>query len=131
MLRAALTALTLAPPAAACDLALALAVDVSGSVDASEYATQMQGLALALRDGVIAETLVRAQARVALVQWTGSSRQDTTLPWVAITSHADVEDFAARVAAAPRVWRNFSTAIGEALQHTAREFDAVRRAVAR
>ncbi|KNG94378.1 DUF1194 domain-containing protein [Pseudaestuariivita atlantica] len=115
----------LAGPALACDLALALAVDVSGSVDASEYATQMQGLALALRDPVVSETLVRARAQVTLVQWTGSSRQATTLPWTPIASHADVEAFAARVAADPRVWRNFSTAIGEALAHTARAFEDV------
>ena len=35
---------------AACDLALVLAVDVSGSVDAGEYQIQMGGLAEALRE---------------------------------------------------------------------------------
>ena len=37
--------LTLAQPVAACGLALALAVDISGSVDADEYQIQMDGLA--------------------------------------------------------------------------------------
>ncbi len=115
----------LAGPAVACDLALALAVDTSGSVDAREYATQMQGLALALRDGSVADALVRARATVALVQWTGGSRQATTIPWTDASTHAAVAALADRIAGDPRVWRNFSTAIGEALEHTAREFAAV------
>lgn len=85
----------------------------------------MQGLALALRDGSVAEALVRARAKVTLVQWTGASRQATTIPWSDLSTHAGVEAFAARVASDARIWRNFSTAIGEALEHTAREFTAV------
>ncbi|MEO0864759.1 MAG: DUF1194 domain-containing protein, partial [Pseudomonadota bacterium] len=52
-------------------LALLLAVDVSGSVDKQEYRTQMDGLAAALRDGIVADALVAQRAQVALVQWTG------------------------------------------------------------
>lgn len=102
-------------PAAACDLALVLAVDVSGSVDGKEYRIQMDGLAAALRDGIVADALIDQSAMVSLVQWTGSSRQRQTLPWVEIKSYADVLAFADAVAQNPRVWRNFSTAIGEAL----------------
>ena len=47
--------MTLPNPAPACDLALALAVDVSGSVDVREFDIQMTGLADALRDSSIAE----------------------------------------------------------------------------
>lgn len=114
-----------APAARACDIALVLAVDVSGSVDAREYGVQMGGLAEALRDGVIAEALVRAQAQVMLVQWTGSSRQAVTIPWAAMTDFAAVEGFADAVAADARVWRNYSTAIGEALVFSARQFETV------
>lgn len=117
--------LTLAQPARPCDIALALAVDVSGSVDPGEYRTQMRGLAEALRDGAVAEALVRAQARVILIQWTGSSRQEVTLPWVHLRSFADVEALADRVADAPRRWRKFSTAIGEALDFTLAQFDDI------
>lgn len=119
MMRALLlagTMLSLTPGAArACDLALFLAVDISGSVDPAEYRIQRDGLALALRDDVVSEALVRAQARVAVMQWTGTSRQEITIPWTAIETFADVEALADRVASDPRVWRNFSTAIGEAL----------------
>ncbi|MGR3503055.1 DUF1194 domain-containing protein [Pseudaestuariivita sp.] len=125
MLRAALLSACLATPVAACDLALALAVDVSGSVDSREYATQMQGLATALRDSRIAEALLEAEAMVTLVQWSGDTRHRTTIPWTQMRSYADVLALAERVASDRRVWRNYSTAIGEALLHTAQSFDQV------
>ncbi len=112
-------------PLAACELALALAVDVSGSVDRDEYRIQMDGLAMALRDPVVSEALVLARAELMLVQWTGSTRQKTTIPWTRIDSFAALEDFSDRVAADPRLWRNYSTAVGEALTHTLAAFDQV------
>ncbi len=45
----------------ACELALLLAVDVSGSVDATEYDIQMSGLSAGLRDGVVVEAGPPAQ----------------------------------------------------------------------
>jgi Ca-activated chloride channel family protein len=104
--------------AGACDLALAMAVDVSGSVDPQEYRIQMDGLAAGLRDGVVSEALVKAEAQVALVHWTGSSRQALTIPWRQIRTFEDIDRFADEVEIAERPWRNFSTAIGEALQFT-------------
>ena len=59
-------------------VALVLAVDVSGSVDATEYRIQMDGLAAALRDPVVSESLVRGRSRILLLQWTGSTRQRIT-----------------------------------------------------
>jgi Ca-activated chloride channel family protein len=109
----------------ACDLALVLAVDVSGSVDADEYRVQMDGLALALQDGIVADALVDAEARVSLIQWSGSSRQEQTVPWTSITSHSDVAILADRIAQDPRQWQNFSTAIGEALALSIRSFEEV------
>lgn len=108
--------------AKACELALALAVDISGSVDPNEYNIQMQGLANALRDGIVAEALIRAEAAVMLVQWTGSSRQDLTIPWTRVDSYEDIETLAQRIETAPRGWRNFSTAIGDALIFTLGQF---------
>ncbi len=116
-------ALTPALPAAGCDLALLLAVDVSGSVDRREYAVQMEGLAEGLRDGVVSEALVRGQATVALMQWTGASRQDLTVGWTQVTTREELEALAARIETAPRVWTEFSTAIGEAMTFGARVFD--------
>ncbi len=114
-------------PAAAlsCDLALVLAVDVSGSVDASEYRIQMEGLATALQDSIVADALVDQKATVSLIQWSGSSRQEQTVPWTRIASLADVAALAQRISDAPRKWRNFSTAIGEALALAIRDLDDV------
>ncbi|MGR3490567.1 MAG: DUF1194 domain-containing protein [Shimia sp.] len=101
--------------AKACSLALLFAVDVSGSVDPSEYRIQMDGLAAALRDPAIAGALVEGEAALALMQWTGASRQRVTLDWTRITDADALERFARAIEEDPRVWRNFSTAIGEAL----------------
>jgi Ca-activated chloride channel family protein len=101
--------------ASACDLALVLAVDVSGSVDREEYRIQMDGLAAALRDGIVVDALVDQDAMVTVVQWSGSSRQRQTVPWTQVSRPQHATLLADRIAADPRVWRNFSTAIGEAL----------------
>lgn len=104
-----------APAARACELALVLAVDISGSVDQREYDIQMQGLAAALRDGIVVDALLQQKAMVTLIQWTGSSRQRQTIPWTKLQTDQDVADLAERIGTDTRVWRNFSTAIGEAL----------------
>ena len=114
-----------AGPAMACELALALAVDVSGSVDPKEYRIQMQGLAAGLRDGVVAEALVKAEAQLALVQWTGTSRQALAIPWRQLRTFDDVAAFADLVESTPRAWRDYSTAIGEALRFTLGEIALV------
>ncbi|WP_415404212.1 DUF1194 domain-containing protein [Tateyamaria sp. SN3-11] len=115
MIRNIALSLFLSGPARACDLALLLAVDVSGSVDTHEYRVQMDGLAAALRDGIVADALVDQRAQVALIQWTGASRQRQTVPWTDIRSYDDVLALADRIEGDERIWRNYSTAIGEAL----------------
>jgi Ca-activated chloride channel family protein len=108
-----------------CGLALVLAVDVSGSVDRQEYRIQMEGLATALRDGIVVDALISQQAHVSLLQWSGSSRQKQTIGWTALNSEQEVADLAQRVATDPRQWRNYSTAIGEALTVSIASFDPV------
>ncbi|MEO1139767.1 MAG: DUF1194 domain-containing protein [Pseudomonadota bacterium] len=120
-------------PAAACEVALVLAVDVSGSVDEQEFNIQMQGLADGLRDASVSEALVVGEAALLVLQWTGASRQRVVVPWMRIGSFEDVEAFAAQVETTPRVWRNFSTAVGEALTFAADQFghvpDCARRVI--
>lgn len=121
----ALPALLLPPYAVmaqACEVALVLAVDVSGSVDNDEYAIQMDGLAAALRDGAVSEALVAGNAALTVVHWTGSSRQAVAVPWQQVDSFETLESFAARIEQTPRRWRNFSTAIGEALEFSLTQF---------
>lgn len=108
--------------AESCELALVFAVDVSGSVDNEEFTTQMRGLAEGLRDPEVVDALVNGQASLMVVQWTGASRQDVLVPWVSIGDRAALASFADATENAPRRWRNFSTAIGEALQFSAAQF---------
>lgn len=112
-------------PVVACELALVLAVDVSGSVDAREFSIQMRGLSAGIRDGIVADALIEQAAEVTLVQWTGSTRQRQTIPWTAIRTYGDVADLADAIDQDPREWRNFSTAIGEALSISYDLFDQV------
>lgn len=111
--------------ARACEMALLLAVDVSGSVDAAEYNTQMVGLAEALRDPIVSEAIVIGQSELMLIQWTGSSRQVAALTWTRISDFAALNQFAERVESEPRAWRNYSTAIGEALAYSLEFFEDV------
>lgn len=92
-----------------------LAVDVSGSVDPGEYRIQMDGLAAGLLDSSVTEALVRGKSKLALMQWTGTSRQEVVIDWTVMRDETDVLAFANEVTTTPRLWRNFSTAVGEAL----------------
>jgi Ca-activated chloride channel family protein len=112
-------------PASPCDIALALAVDVSGSISPDEYRIQMSGLAAALRDGTVADALVKAEAQVLLVQWTGTGRQEVTLPWRALDTHDAARRMADEIETAARPWAMYSTAIGEALAFTRAQFEGV------
>lgn len=118
MFRACLTAgcLTLSAPALACDIALVLAVDVSGSVDNEEFRIQMDGLAEGLRDPAVAEALVAGEAALTVLQWTGTTRQAVSVPWTQVRSFEDLDTLATQIEAVTRKWRNYSTAIGEALE---------------
>ena len=60
-----------------------------------------------------------------LVQWSGSTRQVQSVPWTEMRFPADVRRLADRIAADPRRWRNYSTALGEALTLSARAFGDV------
>jgi Ca-activated chloride channel family protein len=120
--------LTILPlPATACGLALVLAVDVSGSVDQQEYRIQMDGLAAALRDGIVVDALTDQQAQVSLIQWSGSSRQEQLVPWTKLATDEDVHRLADAIEAAPRRWRNYSTAIGEALALAVKAFETLEK----
>jgi Ca-activated chloride channel family protein len=110
-----------APARAECALELILAVDVSGSVDPKEYALQTGGTAAAFRDPGLIEVLtgLKGHVIVAATQWSGSSRQLLSVPWTALRTEADMLAFADALEAAPRAYRHYSTAIGEALRHAA------------
>ncbi len=115
LILAAAMAIFLAPAAKACKLALVLAIDISGSVDMQEYRIQMDGLAAALNDPTVQDALIDSNARLAVLHWTGASRQVLISNWRQIDDRSDVLEISRIVSDAPREYRHFSTAIGDAL----------------
>lgn len=126
MLRLAFLFCLAAPvPARACETALLLAMDVSGSIDHAEYLIQVEGLAAALRDGAVIDALVAGRDRLAVVQWSGAGQAAISLDWAEMTTAADVARFAARVRAMPRAYQKSETAVGDAVAFAAGRFGPV------
>lgn len=119
-------ALTAASPAArACETALVLAMDVSGSVDAGEYALQVLGVAGALRDPDVVGALVQGRVALTVMQWSGAMEQTVTLPWTRVDEPNDALRLASRVGLMPRAHAGGNTAVGEAVAVAAELFAQV------
>jgi Ca-activated chloride channel homolog len=125
MIRLAFLALLLASPARSCETALLLAIDISGSIDAGEYALQVQGLADALTDPEVADALVQGQVALAVVQWSGVGAQALVLPWRRMLTQAEVGRFADTARALPRAFSASDTAVGQAMTFATAQFAAV------
>ncbi|GAB4260785.1 MAG: DUF1194 domain-containing protein [Pararhodobacter sp.] len=123
---AALTLSVGAVPARGCDIALVLAMDVSGSVDADEYRLQAEGIAEALRDPAVTGALVRGRVALAVVQWSGALETRVAVPWTRIAEPAEVARLASRIALMPRAFRGGNTAVGDAIDAAAELFIQVR-----
>jgi Ca-activated chloride channel family protein len=125
MLRALVLATLATSPTLACETALVLSIDVSGSIDAADYRLQAEGLASALTDPGVTEALVRDQVALAVVQWSGPDQQALVLPWQRMLTPAAVSSFAARAATQPRAFAGSDTAVGQALRFSLAQFAAV------
>lgn len=125
MLRVALLACLTAQPALACETALVLSIDVSGSIDGGEYRLQTEGLAAALSDPEVAEALVRGQVALSVVQWSGLDQQAVVLPWQRMLTPEAVTRFASDAAAVDRAFYGSDTAVGEGLRFAAAQLAAV------
>ena len=108
--------------AAACALELILAVDVSGSIDHEEFALQTEGIAAAFEHPQLLEAILHQEGGVlvTLTHWSGSSRQRQVTNWHKLTGLDSMKAFAEEIRRGGRDWRNYSTAIGEALFHAMR-----------
>lgn len=104
--------------AAPCRQALALGLDVSGSVDAQEYRLQLDGLAGALTHPEVVRALLggaAAPVRLMVYEWSGPAHQRIVADWTPITDGATLEGFAAQLTATTRTPAPPSTALGAAL----------------
>jgi Ca-activated chloride channel family protein len=125
MLRAVCLSLAVATPAFACETALVLSIDVSGSIDRADYRLQAGGLAAALRDPEVAEALVRGQVALAVVQWSGPEQQALVLPWQRMLTPDAVARYADRAEEVPRAFEGSDTAVGEGVRFALAQFPAV------
>ncbi|WP_245972378.1 DUF1194 domain-containing protein [Rhodovulum iodosum] len=118
-MNAALVAAALAPGAeAACRQALAIGLDVSGSVDALEYRLQVDGLAAALEHPEVAAALLampNAPVRLAVFEWAGQTDQRLLLPWAEIESAAALAAAAGHLRDSRRRATTHTTGLGAAL----------------
>ncbi|MCV2870542.1 DUF1194 domain-containing protein [Defluviimonas sp. WL0002] len=114
-----------APAARACEVALMLAIDVSGSIDAGEYRIQIDGTADALSDPAVVDALVLSRARVAMVQWSAGGMQALSLGWRNIEGVADARALADEIRTLPRAFSGADTAVGEAIGFAAEQFASV------
>lgn len=106
-----------------CRQALALGLDVSGSVDSREYRLQLDGLAAALTHPEVRDALLsmpQTHVRLAIFEWSGPADQTMLLPWRTIKSADDLGVIANRLRTLQRSPSEQSTGLGEALLYGAR-----------
>ena len=87
------------------DLALVLAVDVSGSVDDDRFKLQREGIAAALESDDFSAALaggVNQTIEIAVIEW--AEEQRVVLPWTVIHGHGELTALAGRLRRAGRSW---------------------------
>lgn len=102
------------------DLTLVLAVDVSYSVDETEFRLQMDGMALAFQHPEVLQAIMDGPYKriaVAVTQWSSENRQIVGVPWKVIDSRRSALQFADRLAREPRRIEEGGTATGAAMRH--------------
>ena len=102
-----------------CRQALALGLDVSGSVDAREYRQQLDGLAQALNsEQVRANILSQPHVPVMLLvyEWSGPQDQHLLIPWTAVTSAGELARIVDTLTSTDRRAAAPGTALGVAMQ---------------
>ncbi len=103
---------------AACRQALALGLDVSGSVDAAEYRLQLDGVATALNSDRVQQVLFAqpdAPIRITVYEWSGPENQTIILPWTTIVTTDDLDGATGTLLAHQRGTAAPTTAIGSAM----------------
>lgn len=101
-----------------CRQALALGLDVSGSVDAREYRLQMGGVATALDSDEVRQKLMimpAAPVRVMVFEWSGPGDQAVVVPWTEIDSEATLDRVIATLRQTERRDATPGTALGVAM----------------
>jgi hypothetical protein len=113
--------------AADTDLALVMAIDVSGSIDPGEYRLQHEGIARAFENPAVLSAIAgepHGAIDTSVIEWSDRDKQVVIVPWTRVHDAASGRTFAAQVRAAHRTSDGL-TAIGDALLAAAAEFKAL------
>ena len=101
---------------AKCEVALALALDASSSVNPTEFRLQSQGLAAALLDrDVKAAILGGGGVLMTAYEWSGRRQQAIIADWSMLETEEAIASFAGKLAGHKRAFIEFPTAVGYAL----------------
>lgn len=96
-------------------LELALLVDVSGSVDGTEYNLQKGGYINAFQNPTVQAAIAAAGGiAVTYIEWSGASQQAQLVGWTHVTDATSANAFAAAIAATSRAFSGL-TAPGSAI----------------
>jgi hypothetical protein len=107
-----------APQTGRVDVALALAVDVSYSVDSVEHRLQMEGFATAVVSPEVLEAISKGKHQrisVTVYQWSDEANQRVLVPWTTIANEADAKRVGNILAKGRRDVSEGGTAIASAL----------------
>jgi len=86
------------------DLALALAIDISGSIDPEEARLQREGYVMAFRDPVIVKAITggpNGRIAVAYFEWSDSWMQKLLIDWTLLDSESAIAAFADKLSNSP------------------------------
>lgn len=118
------------------DIELVLAIDSSSSVDAEEFAFQMDGLSAAfLHPSILAaiESGTHQAIAVTVVEWADARRQTINLPWRRVGDAGTLGELARDLENAPRMiyggGTSISGAIAFGMQQFGKAFAAERRVI--
>ena len=117
----------LAAPAAArpVDLALVLAVDVSGSVNNERFELQRRGYAEAFASREVMDAIAAGENHaivVTLVEWSGAGHQRQMVGWTLVQDPASAESFGSAIAETSRAFSDW-TSISGAIDYAVALFD--------
>ena len=105
------------------DVALVLAIDVSGSVDDNRFKLQREGIAAALDSEEVTAAIaagVNQTIEIAVVEW--AEEQSLLVPWTVLRGRDDLKALATRLRGASRSWAHTMTDPGGGIAAAERLF---------
>lgn len=106
------------PANGACRQALAIGLDISGSVDDVEYRLQLDGLASALLNKDVSQAMLAlpdAPVQLFIYEWAGSATQRPLIPWTVVRDTRKLQDIATKLRSTARQADQPATALGQSM----------------